>query len=224
MKRLKFFLPVWVLFITISCLSINTLTPKEAPASQIPVSTQTIPPTISPTNTLVDSTPTVTATVAQIPILTGTSTICPPENFLFPAPEDLENYIGLQYINNPSVDYPREEYGELVTIDGREYGFESYKLNDDQSHMLVFVKTLCHDSTSYQPAREIIDVVRTQRQVQAYVINCTNKTDGSFPEIPIVCLLGLNNGDILAAWTIDPIAKKIIDIPTDGLLEVDASG
>jgi hypothetical protein len=75
MKKLKFSIPFLILLITISCSSINTATPKEVPASQIPVSTLT-PLPITPTNTrVVVPTPTITATPTQPPIPTMASVV-----------------------------------------------------------------------------------------------------------------------------------------------------
>jgi len=148
-------------------------------------------------------TPTVIATTTQPPV----SNICPPENITFPAPDDLENHIGWQYLSKPGAfNYPQAEFGSLITIDGREYGFSGYKLKGDQSYMFVLEKILCYESVTHQPAWEIVDAVRTQPQTQGSLQSCS-KNNGSSETV--ICLFDSSDHNIInSAWSVDTIEKR----------------
>jgi hypothetical protein len=166
--------------------------------------------------------PTLTVTVegnANSPVPTKNSTVCPPENTAFPNPDELENYLGWQYLQNPAAfDYPEEEFGTLLSIDkDYDYGISAYGLGDNSS-MLVLEKFLCNDSTGL-PAWEIIDAVRTRPLTQDELIylgsNCIKNGEPT-TAYQFVIVDQSNNGKVYSAWSIDQ-NKKITEASVDGL-------
>ncbi len=169
--------------------------------------------------TLSVSTTTPDANMGRTTPATGT-VVCPPENTSFPDPEELEGHLGLQYLHNPvAFDYPDEEFGALLSIDGdKDYGIIAYAL-DDNSFMLVLEKFLCNDSAGF-PAWEIVDAVRTTPVEQDKFVylgsNCMKNGQLTL-DYQFVLLDKNNTGNVYGAWSVSG-DKKITEVSVEGLL------
>ncbi|MEW5938446.1 MAG: hypothetical protein AB1750_02185 [Chloroflexota bacterium] len=169
--------------------------------------------------TVTSDSPALTATLEAraIPTSSDNKPSCPPDNFAFPDPEELENYIGWQYVHDRlAFDYPRVHTGELIERGGQEYGFDSYELGD-LSFMLALKKILCRDSAN-NPAWEIIDVVKTRplRLNERADIGWCKKDGEHTSDYPFVFMDKSNNGKVYMAWIIDG-NEKIVEASTEGL-------
>lgn len=161
-------------------------------------------------------TPTATTNKMVFPAATDNPGTCNVENVVFPAPQELENYIGWQYVSNEQAfDYP-DGFGTLLQINGQDYGFDAYEL-EDHSFMLVLQKLLCRKGT--HPVWEVIDVFRTrpvQQNEHADLGTACKKDRKWTSDYPFVFIDKSNNGTVNLAWNINE-DKKIKEATTEGL-------
>lgn len=160
--------------------------------------------------------PTATTNKMVFPTATKNPGTCNVENVVFPAPQELENYIGWQYVSNEQAfDYP-DGFGTLLQINGQDYGFDAYEL-DDHSYILVLQKLLCHKGT--HPVWEVIDVLRTRpvQQNEHADLGTACKKDGQWSSDYLFIFMDkTNNGIVFLAWSINK-DKKIKESTTEGL-------
>lgn len=147
-------------------------------------------------------------------ISSDTEVACPPVTLsqLFDH-DETKLYIG-QYIEGHAMPLGlQNQFGELVQIDGVEYGWNIY-LKNDGSFLFFWEKLYCRDHSG-QPYWEILDAVSAPslKDDQVLLNNCT--MDGQ----PVAQVAAIVNQDerIVLAWQVDTDLHKIAEIPTDGL-------
>lgn len=213
-KHIQWIVISTVLLISmVACLFSPQTTPTEngAPTN--------IPPTVTATEVpvIISSTPTAIfdSNTSFLSTPTQTSTNCLPENEFFPAPEELENYIGWQYNYQKKVD--GSWGGTLIILDEQEYGLSIFEIKDN-SFVLVFEKLLCRDDAGHA-AWEIIDVLRTRpiaENEHADLGTLCKKNGERASNYRFVFMDKSNNGKVYLAWSIDE-NNKIVEASIDGL-------
>lgn len=139
---------------------------------------------------------------------------CPPTTLSKPLdPEDARLYIG-QYMDGNLMHLGLEnQFGQLVEIDGAEYGWNIYAQNDG-SFLFLWEKLYCRDNSG-QPYWEVLDAASAPRLIDGQVLlnNCTRDDQ------PVAHVAAIVNHDesIVLAWQVDTGLHKITEIPTDGL-------
>ena len=145
------------------------------------------------------------------PTMAPSASGCPPQNTSLPAPVDLVNNIGWEYLERPDlVDYPPAAAQQILFRPGMEYRLAIYQL-DDGSAVVVLKRILCFDNAGDRSWR-ITAALRTGALTHGQIALCRSSATPA-GELEYMFVDVGSAGSIDSAWRADLQADSLAAVP-----------
>jgi hypothetical protein len=136
---------------------------------------------------------------------------CPPQNTSLPAPLDLVNNIGWEYLERADlVDYPPAASQQILFRAGQVYQLVIYPV-EDGSTVVVLKRVLCFDNAGNR-AWGITDALQTGVLMHGQIALCTSEATPA-GELEYMFVDIGNGGSIASVWRADLQTRKLAAVP-----------